>query len=355
QQAPQRKTNTLATCVGQVHRFGTNFTIVQPSPSANESTASRTNPVSWLSQDANKYLIIFLVKTMTVTVSSSGEFNAVGILRDSEPGKDRRSCRVSVDLTFYLNSNWTVFDKHTNLQINLVFTRDSTESLVCDILQLNMLHTGRLMFQLARYSRYRNFARVENVTRSDLSASGFVRISWNYTSDCPQTIGFRVVVYVGDKERATYHTSRNFIDIKVRNVCDTLVIVVSSYWQHKMIHARKTFGFSSAHNNFPKFRQNCAAGFLIFPVPNEPTDFIFRGQEGKWHISWHDSSQCPTSRYIVSVSNSLNQSVFSGNVTQREINIERLDFCADWFVSVTAVNEAGESPKAIKNLTAVQM
>ncbi|OON21036.1 hypothetical protein X801_03071, partial [Opisthorchis viverrini] len=287
QQAPQRKTNTLATCVGQVHRFGTNFTIVQPSPSANESTASRTNPVSWLSQDANKYLIIFLVKTMTVTVSSSGEFNAVGILRDSEPGKD--------------------------------------------------------------------FARVENVTRSDLSASGFVRISWNYTSDCPQTIGFRVVVYVGDKERATYHTSRNFIDIKVRNVCDTLVIVVSSYWQHKMIHVRKTFGFSSAHNNFPKFRQNCAAGFLIFPVPNEPTDFIFRGQEGKWHISWHDSSQCPTSRYIVSVSNSLNQSVFSGNVTQREINIERLDFCADWFVSVTAVNEAGESPKAIKNLTAVQM
>ncbi|KER22300.1 hypothetical protein T265_09585 [Opisthorchis viverrini] len=34
-------------------------------------------------------------------------------------------------------------------------SRDSTESLVYDILQLNVLHTGRLMIQLARYSRYR--------------------------------------------------------------------------------------------------------------------------------------------------------------------------------------------------------
>ncbi|KER24518.1 hypothetical protein T265_14405, partial [Opisthorchis viverrini] len=34
--------------------------------------------------------------------------------------------------------------------------RDSTESLVCDILQLNVLHAGRLMIQLARYSRYRS-------------------------------------------------------------------------------------------------------------------------------------------------------------------------------------------------------
>ncbi|KER24216.1 hypothetical protein T265_08062 [Opisthorchis viverrini] len=36
----------------------------------------------------------------------------------------------------------------THLQIHLVFTRDSTESLVYDILQLNVLHTSRLMFQL---------------------------------------------------------------------------------------------------------------------------------------------------------------------------------------------------------------
>ncbi|KER24391.1 hypothetical protein T265_14438, partial [Opisthorchis viverrini] len=34
-------------------------------------------------------------------------------------------------------------------------TRDSTESLVYDIVQLNVLHTGRLMFQLSRYSRHR--------------------------------------------------------------------------------------------------------------------------------------------------------------------------------------------------------
>ncbi|KER23916.1 hypothetical protein T265_08283 [Opisthorchis viverrini] len=38
--------------------------------------------------------------------------------------------------------------------LNLVFTKESTESLVYDILQLNVLHTGRLMFQLARRSRY---------------------------------------------------------------------------------------------------------------------------------------------------------------------------------------------------------
>ncbi|KER27434.1 hypothetical protein T265_13801, partial [Opisthorchis viverrini] len=39
-----------------------------------------------------------------------------------------------------------VFEKYTHLQINLVFTRDSTESLIYDVLQLNVLHTGRLMF-----------------------------------------------------------------------------------------------------------------------------------------------------------------------------------------------------------------
>ncbi|KAG5453953.1 hypothetical protein CSKR_114026 [Clonorchis sinensis] len=33
-------------------------------------------------------------------------------------------------------SNWTDFDKYTHWQIELVFTRDSSESLVCDILQL---------------------------------------------------------------------------------------------------------------------------------------------------------------------------------------------------------------------------
>ncbi|KER20673.1 LOW QUALITY PROTEIN: hypothetical protein T265_15260 [Opisthorchis viverrini] len=67
---------------------------------------------------------------------------------------DRRSPRASVNPMIYLNPNCTVFEKYTHLQINLVFTTDSTESLVYDILQLNVMHTGRLMIQLARYSRY---------------------------------------------------------------------------------------------------------------------------------------------------------------------------------------------------------
>ncbi|KER19690.1 hypothetical protein T265_11605 [Opisthorchis viverrini] len=42
--------------------------------------------------------------------------------------------------------------RYTHLQI----TRDSTEYLVYNILQLNVLHAGRPMFHLARYSRYRS-------------------------------------------------------------------------------------------------------------------------------------------------------------------------------------------------------
>ncbi|KER21323.1 hypothetical protein T265_15116, partial [Opisthorchis viverrini] len=63
----------------------------------------------------------------------------------------RRNPRVSVNLMFYLNPNWTVFEKYTHLQINLVST---TKPLVYDVLQLNVLHTGCLMFQLSRNSRY---------------------------------------------------------------------------------------------------------------------------------------------------------------------------------------------------------
>ncbi|KER27001.1 hypothetical protein T265_13887, partial [Opisthorchis viverrini] len=51
-----------------------------------------------------------------------------------------------------------IFEKYTHLQINLVFTGDSIESLVYDVLQLNVLHTDRLMIQLARYSRYRSLS-----------------------------------------------------------------------------------------------------------------------------------------------------------------------------------------------------
>ncbi|KER25167.1 hypothetical protein T265_07329 [Opisthorchis viverrini] len=47
------------------------------------------------------------------------------------------------------------------LQINLVFTRDSSESLIYDILQLNVLHTNRLMIQLARYSGFRSLGNLK--------------------------------------------------------------------------------------------------------------------------------------------------------------------------------------------------
>ncbi|KER24170.1 hypothetical protein T265_14475, partial [Opisthorchis viverrini] len=141
-------------------------------------------------------------------------------LRPSWGSSGCRSPRVSVNLMIYLNPNWNVFEKYTHLQINLVFTRNYTESLVYanlefsafflsyeltiivtsgeevqkdysnqsdvhvdkewenyqkkythlqinlvftrgstdayDILQPNVLHTGHFMIQLARYSRYRS-------------------------------------------------------------------------------------------------------------------------------------------------------------------------------------------------------
>ncbi|KER20862.1 hypothetical protein T265_10671 [Opisthorchis viverrini] len=46
-----------------------------------------------------------------------------------------RSLRVTVNRMFYLNPKWTDFDKHTHLQINLVFTGDSSEPLDYDVLQ----------------------------------------------------------------------------------------------------------------------------------------------------------------------------------------------------------------------------
>ncbi|KER28746.1 hypothetical protein T265_04440 [Opisthorchis viverrini] len=48
---------------------------------------------------------------------------------------------------------------NTQMQCNLVFTGDSSDSLVYDILQLNVLHKGRrLRFQLVRYSGYHTFS-----------------------------------------------------------------------------------------------------------------------------------------------------------------------------------------------------
>ncbi|GAA48953.1 hypothetical protein CLF_102259, partial [Clonorchis sinensis] len=60
----------------------------------------------------------------------------------------RRSPRVSVNLMLYVNPNWNDFDRYTHWQISLVFTGDSSEYIVYDVLQLNVLQTGRLVFQL---------------------------------------------------------------------------------------------------------------------------------------------------------------------------------------------------------------
>ncbi|KAG5445263.1 hypothetical protein CSKR_110432 [Clonorchis sinensis] len=57
---------------------------------------------------------------------------------------DKRSHRASINLMFHLIPNWTDFDKYTYLQINLVYSGDSTECLVYDVRQLNVLHSSSL-------------------------------------------------------------------------------------------------------------------------------------------------------------------------------------------------------------------
>ncbi|KER26817.1 hypothetical protein T265_13932, partial [Opisthorchis viverrini] len=66
-----------------------------------------------------------------------------------------------------------IINELTHLQINLVSTSDSTEPLVYDTPQLNVLHTGCLMFQLARYSRYR----ISRENQIDLQMSVFFKNS----------------------------------------------------------------------------------------------------------------------------------------------------------------------------------
>ncbi|KAG5441409.1 hypothetical protein CSKR_107687, partial [Clonorchis sinensis] len=60
-------------------------------------------------------------------------------------------------------------DKHTHLQINLAITGDSSSRLVYSVLQLNVLHTGCLIFQLATYSRYRSIFLYSKLLRRDSS------------------------------------------------------------------------------------------------------------------------------------------------------------------------------------------
>ncbi|KER32248.1 LOW QUALITY PROTEIN: hypothetical protein T265_12828 [Opisthorchis viverrini] len=67
--------------------------------------------------------------------------------------RTNRSIQPGIEQTNQITQKKVTFPR--NLQINLVFSGDSIESLVYDVLQLIVLHTDRLMIQLARYSRYR--------------------------------------------------------------------------------------------------------------------------------------------------------------------------------------------------------
>ncbi|KAG5445398.1 hypothetical protein CSKR_104663 [Clonorchis sinensis] len=88
----------------------------------------------------------------------------------------RHSPPVSVNLMLSLNPNWTDFDKCNQLQINLGFMRDPAELLVCDILQLKVLHRGRFMFQASKIHSFANefgFARESPGTQLNLPFAMF--------------------------------------------------------------------------------------------------------------------------------------------------------------------------------------
>ncbi|KER21524.1 hypothetical protein T265_10170 [Opisthorchis viverrini] len=99
-----------------------NLTVSQPS-SFLQSVSTSVN----LKVRNNNWLNFTRETTHKVAENSS---TAHDRLRPSWGSSGRRNPRVFVNLMSYLNPNWTVFEKYTHLQINLVFTRDSTESLV---------------------------------------------------------------------------------------------------------------------------------------------------------------------------------------------------------------------------------
>ncbi|KER25120.1 hypothetical protein T265_07345 [Opisthorchis viverrini] len=68
---------------------------------------------------------------------------------------------------------YTKSQRYTHLQINLLFTGDSIEHLVYDVLQQNVLHTDRLMIQLTRYWRYRRRESTDRKARGSNPTSAF--------------------------------------------------------------------------------------------------------------------------------------------------------------------------------------
>ncbi|KER33621.1 hypothetical protein T265_00512 [Opisthorchis viverrini] len=88
------------------------------------------------------------------------------------------------DITVYFHEGsdsqgcWKLFDSPQPVSpsclgfISLTSTGDSIESLIYDVLQLNVLHTGRLMFQLVRYSRYRSIFSQRKLLKWFLTSTG---------------------------------------------------------------------------------------------------------------------------------------------------------------------------------------
>ncbi|KAG5450036.1 hypothetical protein CSKR_103272 [Clonorchis sinensis] len=98
--------------------------------------------------------------------------------------------------------------KYTQLQINLVFTRDSSESLVYGVLPLNVLHTGRLMFQL--YIFIKETTRI--VAENSSTAHDRFRPSWG--SSDRFVIGKREEKY----KRTTNQCIRNALLIRLLKI-----------------------------------------------------------------------------------------------------------------------------------------
>ncbi|KER21078.1 hypothetical protein T265_10522 [Opisthorchis viverrini] len=72
--------------------------------------------------------------------------------RFGQPGSTPALVQPSGSMTVTQWRDYSIYTEGRRYTSYLVFTIDSIESLVCDILQLNVLRTGRLMFQSARYS-----------------------------------------------------------------------------------------------------------------------------------------------------------------------------------------------------------
>ncbi|KER24678.1 hypothetical protein T265_14366, partial [Opisthorchis viverrini] len=123
---------------------------------------------------SNFLLDVFINETTHMVAENSS--TAHDRFRLSSSGSSgRRSPRVSINLMLYLNPNCTDFDKYTHLQINLVFTRYSDESLVYDGINVHVWETVTF-YSLEklpnRSPRFRATARINGSTTRELTKFG---------------------------------------------------------------------------------------------------------------------------------------------------------------------------------------